>query len=131
MICHNSRLAKTADSIAKTSERQEGGADYTRAPPAGRQGPSGGEMPEDAEKILMTRRLLRILLGAAVALPPLLAGAAAVAQKPGGTLRIYHRDSPANMSIHEEGTISVVAPMMPIFNFSLAERDAAPARPDQ
>ena len=31
-------------------------------------------------------------------------------------MRIYHRDSPANMSIHEEGTISVVAPMMPIFN---------------
>ena len=39
-----------------------------------------------------------------------------MAQKSGGTLRIYHRDSPANMSIHEEGTISVVAPMMPIFN---------------
>jgi peptide/nickel transport system substrate-binding protein len=64
----------------------------------------------------MTRGLLRILLGAAVALPPLLAGGAAVAQKPGGTLRIYHRDSPSNMSIHEQGTISVVAPMMPVFN---------------
>src|ERR1700738_2833836 len=40
----------------------------------------------------------------------------ALAQKQGGTLRVFHRDSPANMSIHEEGTISVVAPMMPIFN---------------
>ena len=39
-----------------------------------------------------------------------------MAQKSGGTLRIYHRDSPANMSIHEEGTISVIAPIMPIFN---------------
>ena len=46
----------------------------------------------------------------------LLAGGTASAQKPGGTLRIFHRDSPANMSIHEEGTISVVAPIMPVFN---------------
>ena len=58
----------------------------------------------------------RILAGAMLALLPLLASTAANAQKQGGTLRIFHRDSPANMSIHEEGTISVVAPMMPIFN---------------
>ena len=64
----------------------------------------------------MTRKLLRILLGAAVALPPLLAGGAAVAQKPGGTLRIYHRDSPGNMSILENGTISVLMPMMGVMN---------------
>lgn len=38
------------------------------------------------------------------------------AQKPGGVLRITHRDSPASMSIHEEGTISVVLPMMGVFN---------------
>src|SRR5689334_10575240 len=57
-----------------------------------------------------------ILAGAILALLPLLAGTTAKAQKQGGTLRIFHRDSPANMSIHEEGTISVVAPMMPIFN---------------
>src|SRR5215472_12072138 len=57
-----------------------------------------------------------ILAGAVLALLPLLASTAANAQKQGGTLRIFHRDSPANMSMHEEGTISVVAPMMPIFN---------------
>src|SRR6201996_8996780 len=57
-----------------------------------------------------------MLAGAMLALLPLLASTAANAQKQGGTLRIFHRDSPANMSIHEEGTISVVAPMMPIFN---------------
>ena len=34
----------------------------------------------------------------------------------GGVLRITHRDSPASMSIHEEGTISVVLPMMGVFN---------------
>ncbi len=44
------------------------------------------------------------------------AGGAAIAQKPGGVLRVYHRDSPSNMSIYEEGTISVVAPMMGVFN---------------
>src|SRR3984885_7778549 len=38
------------------------------------------------------------------------------AQKPGGVFRIYHRDSPANMSIYEEGTISIVGPMMGVFN---------------
>ena len=58
----------------------------------------------------------RILMGAMLALLPLLASTAANAQKQGGTLRIFHRDSPANMSIHEEGTISVVAPIMPVFN---------------
>jgi hypothetical protein len=29
----------------------------------------------------------------------------AVAQKSGGVLKVYHRDSPASMSILEEGTI--------------------------
>jgi peptide/nickel transport system substrate-binding protein len=38
------------------------------------------------------------------------------AQKSGGVLRITHRDSPISMSIHEEGTISVVLPMMGVFN---------------
>ena len=40
----------------------------------------------------------------------------AQAQKPGGVLRIYHRDSPASMSIHEEATNSVSIPMMAVFN---------------
>jgi peptide/nickel transport system substrate-binding protein len=39
-----------------------------------------------------------------------------LAQKSGGILRIYHRDSPASMSIHEEGTIGVILPMMGVFN---------------
>lgn len=42
--------------------------------------------------------------------------APALAQKQGGTLRVTHRDSPSSMSIHEEGTISVVAPVMGVFN---------------
>ena len=45
----------------------------------------------------------------------LMAGPAA-AQKSGGTLKFFHRDSPASMSIHEEATISAVAPIMGVFN---------------
>ena len=40
----------------------------------------------------------------------------AQAQKQGGTLRVYHRDSPASMSVHEEGTVGVIMPMMGVFN---------------
>jgi hypothetical protein len=43
-------------------------------------------------------------------------GGDAQAEKSGGILRIYHRDSPASMSIHEEGTNSVSIPMMAVFN---------------
>jgi peptide/nickel transport system substrate-binding protein len=38
------------------------------------------------------------------------------AQKPGGLLKFFHRDSPASGSIHEEATISAVAPFMGVFN---------------
>ena len=38
-------------------------------------------------------------------------GGGAQAQKSGGVLRIYHRDSPASMSIHEEATNSVSIPI--------------------
>ena len=57
-------------------------------------------------------RLVGILILLATALPI----GSAWAQKQGGVLRITHRDSPSSMSIHEEGTISVVAPMMGVFN---------------
>src|SRR5436190_12793000 len=40
----------------------------------------------------------------------------AMAQKQGGTLRIYHWDSPPSMSIHEEVTISTNVPMMGVIN---------------
>lgn len=56
--------------------------------------------------------LPRLFLAALLCLPTSLA----MAQKQGGTLRVTHRDSPASMSIHEEGTISVNAPMMSVFN---------------
>ena len=51
-------------------------------------------------------------LALALALFPALAHA----QKQGGILRVQHRDSPSSMSIHEEGTISTVLPVMGVFN---------------
>src|SRR3954451_19419756 len=36
--------------------------------------------------------------------------------KHGGILRIYHRDSPASASIHEEATYSTNIPFMGVFN---------------
>ncbi len=38
------------------------------------------------------------------------------AQKSGGIFKIYHRDSPPSMSIHEEATNSTVMPMMSVMN---------------
>src|SRR2546423_232494 len=38
------------------------------------------------------------------------------AQQSGGVLKFFHRDSPASASIHEEATISSVAPFMGVFN---------------
>ena len=45
-----------------------------------------------------------------------LAATPTLAQKQGGTLRIYHRDNLPSGSIHEEATISTVQPFMAIFN---------------
>src|ERR1051326_8127398 len=56
--------------------------------------------------------LLRVV---AVMLWAALPGTAA-AQKQGGVLRVYHRDSPASMSIHEEATWSTIMPMAGVFN---------------
>ena len=45
-----------------------------------------------------------------------LAAVPAFAEKQGGILRMYHRDSPASASIHEEATYSNNVPFMPVFN---------------
>jgi peptide/nickel transport system substrate-binding protein len=65
------------------------------------------------------RRRLAI---AGATLAALLAGGGAAAQKPGGVLRVYHRDSPASMSILEETTMSTSMPMMGVFS-NLVEYD--------
>jgi peptide/nickel transport system substrate-binding protein len=53
---------------------------------------------------------ITVLLGALVASNP------ALAEKQGGVLRVYHRDSPASMSILEEASISTVMPAMGVYN---------------
>ena len=62
------------------------------------------------------RQARRVLAGAVGLVLAVGLCSTAMAQKQGGTLRIYHRDSPASMSIHEEGTVGVMLPMMPVFN---------------
>src|SRR5213595_4212345 len=61
------------------------------------------------------------LLARALALTGILLGGVtanggAVAQKPGGVLKVFFFDSPASMSIHEEATIAGQGPMMGVFN---------------
>jgi peptide/nickel transport system substrate-binding protein len=68
------------------------------------------------EKIRIHLQLLTRIAAGVLAAMMMFGGGAALAQKPGGILRIYHRDSPASMSIHEEGTNSVSIPMMAVFN---------------
>ena len=63
-----------------------------------------------AAAIARGRNVLPLILSGLLLATP------AQAQKQGGVLRITHRDSPSSMSIHEEGTISVVGPMMGVFN---------------
>ena len=41
---------------------------------------------------------------------------AAFAQRRGAVLKVYHWDSPASMSIHEEATLAAEGPMMGVFN---------------
>ena len=53
---------------------------------------------------------------AALLLGLLIPSLPAVAQKQGGTLRIYHRDNPPSASLHEEATVSVTQPFMAVFN---------------
>src|SRR5262245_17764138 len=60
-----------------------------------------------------TARLFAIIGGSLLGV--VLAGPV-LAQKQGGILRVFHRDSPASMSILEEGSISAIMPMMGVFN---------------
>jgi peptide/nickel transport system substrate-binding protein len=63
----------------------------------------------------MTRPLTMIATAIALAAVSLVAGTA-LAQKPGGVLRVTHMDNPPSASIHEEATISTVMPFMSVFN---------------
>src|SRR4051812_43505627 len=61
---------------------------------------------------------VRVVFAAALglSLAVMLGHEPALAQKQGGTLKLYFFDSPASMSIHEEATIAGQGPMMGVFN---------------
>jgi peptide/nickel transport system substrate-binding protein len=63
----------------------------------------------------MTKRLRMLAIGAGL-LVAMLVGSAALAEKPGGVLRMYHFDSPASLSLHEEVTFAALGPAMGLFN---------------
>ena len=62
------------------------------------------------------KRDLRVLAAAGSLSLALAATDAAFAQKPGGTLKLGHFDSPASMSMLEESTQAVNRPMSGVFN---------------
>ena len=69
----------------------------------------------------------KLLRATCVVLTSLLAvPAGAQEPKQGGTLRFYHRDSPASASIHEEATFSTNAPFMAVFNNLVLYKQDAP-----
>src|SRR5215469_11639801 len=72
------------------------------------------DKPANGQRRRMVRRLLAIALAACFFVAT--QEGQALAQKTGGTLRVYNRDSPASMSILEESALSTVLPMMGVFN---------------
>jgi peptide/nickel transport system substrate-binding protein len=82
---------------------------------------------------MQSARTLGVVALVMMALPdPTLAGE----PKPGGILRMYHRDSPGNASIHEGATYSINIPFMPVFNNlvifdqHIAQNSVATLRPE-
>ena len=62
---------------------------------------------------MLSKLALAVALAFAIAILP---ATSALAQKQGGTLRMYLWDNPPSASIHEEATISTVMPFMSVFN---------------
>jgi peptide/nickel transport system substrate-binding protein len=61
-------------------------------------------------------RCVGVLASVLGVLAGMASGSTALAQKPGGILKVYTPDSPATMSILEEATSYAVGPMMGVFN---------------
>jgi peptide/nickel transport system substrate-binding protein len=58
----------------------------------------------------------RMRLAAAAVMAATVGGMPAWAEKHGGILKMYSPDSPASVSILEEGTVFAQGPMMGVFN---------------
>src|SRR6266550_3895212 len=72
------------------------------------------------------KRDLRMLAAPGTLLLTMSFGAAALAEKTGGILKIPHFDSPASMSLHEEATAATQRPMMGVFNNLVMFRQDVP-----
>src|SRR5438270_10949956 len=79
----------------------------------------------------MIGRRLSSCAAAGALLLLLSSGNIALAQKPGGILKMQHWDSPASMSIHEEATYSVVVPVMGVMNNLVMYKQDAPQNSQQ
>ncbi len=77
------------------------------------------------------RRDLYWLAAASALLIAMFGGETAFAQKQGGMLKVYHWDSPASMSIHEEATLAAEGPMMGVFNNIVMYRQEVPQNSPQ
>jgi peptide/nickel transport system substrate-binding protein len=62
------------------------------------------------------KHILRAAVAASVLLIGISDGGAALAQKPGGILKLYNPVTPGNLSLLEEPTIGAEMPMMGVFN---------------
>src|SRR5258708_3470841 len=71
-------------------------------------------MTNQGERREMKRNLRAIAMAGGFLVA--LSDGSAVAQKPGGILRMYHFDSPASLSLHEEVTYAALGPAMGLFN---------------
>jgi peptide/nickel transport system substrate-binding protein len=88
-----------------------------------------GSGAEEERMDVMIRRLAAA--GGLVLIAFVTAPASAQTPKHGGIWKIYHRDSPASASIHEEATYSTVIPFMPVMNnLVLYKQDVAQNSPD-
>src|SRR3984893_16309083 len=73
-----------------------------------------GDMTANGRRTERKRYLTAFAMAASLLVA--LAAEPALAQKPGGILKMYSLDSPASMSIHEEITFFAEGPMMGVFN---------------
>lgn len=72
-------------------------------------------------------RSVALRAGMAAAVGVAMLAGTALAQKSGGILKVYHRDTPPSGSIHEEATNSTVSPYMGVYN-NLVMYDQAKSR---
>src|SRR5918994_100949 len=82
-------------------------------------------------RVLSTRAGRSSVLLVGIVFSLLCFGEAALAQKRGGVLRMFHRDNPPSTSILEEFSPSTVVPFMPVFNNLVVFDPSVPQNSDK